>query len=72
VTAASTGGNNLMTRADRRKLVRVVFDTPLADGTPAGVYVSQEGNVGSYRPKKWAFKIRGRLEFEAVTRAAGR
>ena len=32
------------------------------------LYVSLEGEARPYRPKKWAFKIRGRLEFELVMR----
>jgi site-specific DNA recombinase len=65
------GGNTIssllaMTQEDRRRLIRAVFDTPLADGTPAGVYVSQDGYSKPRRPKKWTFTIRGRLEFESV------
>jgi site-specific DNA recombinase len=65
------GGNDIgtwltMTREDKKKLVRTVFDIRLADDTPAGVYVSPTGDSRPYRPKQWAFKIRGRLDFESV------
>jgi DNA invertase Pin-like site-specific DNA recombinase len=68
------GGNSIstflaMTRADKRRLIEAVFDAPLADSTPAGVYVSPGGG-GPHRPKKWAFTIRGRLEFELVMQNA--
>ncbi|MFL5909282.1 MAG: recombinase family protein [Gaiellaceae bacterium] len=71
------GGNDLgtwltMTPGDRRKMVEAVFSSPLPDGTPAGVYVEQDGEAGAYRPKGWKFTIRGRLQFELVMRGAGR
>lgn len=72
------GGNDvqsyiMMSREDRRRLIRAVFDTPLADGKPAGVYVyPEEGEVKRYRPRKFKFKIIGRLDFELVMRDAGR
>jgi hypothetical protein len=55
---------------DRRVLVEAVFSTPLADGTPAGVYIYPDGQAVPHRPKNWAFKVRGRLEFEFVMRNA--
>jgi hypothetical protein len=55
-----------MTREDKRALVRAVFNTPLGDGTPAGVYVSPPADARPYQRKKWTCKIRGRLEFELV------
>lgn len=65
------GGNDvmsfvLMTQQDRRNLVKAVFDVPLGDGTPAGVYVSPVGEPKKWQRKQWEFKIRGRLEFEFV------
>jgi DNA invertase Pin-like site-specific DNA recombinase len=65
------GGNDLstlltMTGEERRRLVEAVFHTPMADGTPAGVYVRQEGQAAPHRPKTWGFAIKGRLDFELV------
>ncbi len=65
------GGNSIgtfltMTREEHRNLVRAVFAAPLGDGTPAGIYVFEEGKASPHRPKRWSFKIRGRLEFELV------
>jgi DNA invertase Pin-like site-specific DNA recombinase len=51
---------------DRRVLLAAVFDMPLADGRPAGVYVSLDGDARPHRPKQWAITIRGRLDFELV------
>jgi DNA invertase Pin-like site-specific DNA recombinase len=69
------GGNDvmtwvLMTRDDKRKLVRAVFDIPLADGRPAGVYVSSAGPGVTHRPKGWTFTLKGRLDFECVMQSA--
>jgi DNA invertase Pin-like site-specific DNA recombinase len=65
------GGNDIatyqdMTAEDKKALVRAVFDLPQADGKPAGVYVYLEGEGKPHRPKKWAFTIKGRLDFEVV------
>jgi hypothetical protein len=70
------GGNDLgtylsMTYADKRKLVHAVFDGGLIEGKPAGVYVYPDGPRVAGRPKKWAFKIRGRLDFELVMQSVG-
>src|SRR5262249_13003427 len=67
------GGNTIgtylaMTRDDHRRLIAAVFDTPLADGKPAGVYISREGPPTPHRPQRWAFTVRGRLDFELVMR----
>lgn len=69
------GGNDvqsylMMTDEDRRNLVRAVFNTPLADGTPAGVYVYKTCEGKPHRPQKYGFKLRGRLEFELVMQFA--
>jgi len=68
------GGNDvqsfvMMTQADKRHLVDVVFNKPLPDGKPAGVYVAPEDGP-RFGPKRrtrpWKFTIKGQLEFEAV------
>jgi DNA invertase Pin-like site-specific DNA recombinase len=64
------GGNELqtwlaMTEEEKRALVCAVFDAPLADGTPSGVYIYPLTSGPDGRPV-WGFKMRGRLEFEAV------
>jgi hypothetical protein len=69
------GGNDvqsylLMNRDDKRNMIRAVFDTPLADGSPAGVYISPDPATARGRSKRWSFKIRGRLDFEAVVSRA--
>jgi DNA invertase Pin-like site-specific DNA recombinase len=70
------GGNSLptwlvMTRPEKRALVEAAFASPLADGTPAGVYVEAAPGTRRYqRGKRWTFTLRGRLEFEAVLHAA--
>jgi DNA invertase Pin-like site-specific DNA recombinase len=64
------GGNDVHTFCynfpdeDKRRLVATVFDGPLGDGTPAGVYVMPAGESLPYRPKQWSFTIRGKLEFQ--------
>jgi site-specific DNA recombinase len=58
-------------RADQQALVDAVFSLPLADGTPAGVYVFNDGKGTPHRPKEWSFLIRGRLEFESVVQSRG-
>jgi hypothetical protein len=62
----------VMSRDDKRRLIRAVFDTPLASGTPAGVYIYPDTERPSlpHRPKSWTFKVRGRLEFELVMQNA--
>jgi hypothetical protein len=70
------GGNDLatwlaMTNADRRKLIDAVFSAPLADGSPAGVYVSQSGHPSPWQPKNWTYAIKGRLNFQLVMRSLG-
>lgn len=65
------GGNDLgtflqMTYADKRRLVETVFSKPLADGKPAGVYVSLDPTPGRGRSRNWRFSIKGQLEFEKV------
>lgn len=40
---------------DRRALIESVFDTPMPDGTPAGVYVTPAG------PRRFTYELRGRL-----------
>jgi site-specific DNA recombinase len=55
---------------DRRSLIESAFGAPLADGTPAGVYVSPPPAGIKYRPKKYRFTLRGRLDFEVVVRHA--
>jgi hypothetical protein len=68
------GGNDLgtfltMTPGDKLALVHAVFaNHVLGDGKPAGVYVLPDGPAVKYRPKKWAFRVRGRLDFELVVR----
>jgi len=57
---------------DRKALIKSVFSLPLADGTPPGVYIRQEGQAKSHRPKRWTFTIKGRLDFECVVRLPGR
>ena len=61
-----------MNNADKRKLVRAVFDGALVDGKPAGVYVSPDSEAAAHRRKKWPFKIHGRLDFELVMESVGR
>jgi hypothetical protein len=70
------GGNDIgtylgMTLADRKALVKAILSLPLADGTPPGVYIRQEGQAKSHRPKRWAFTIKGRRDFELVVPWAG-
>lgn len=69
------GGNDISTYLsmlsrddgkDKRALIEAAFSLPLADGRRAGVYVSQDGPSAPFRPKKWSFTIKGRLEFEEV------
>jgi DNA invertase Pin-like site-specific DNA recombinase len=66
------GGNDvqsflMMTQQDKMQLLAAVFDLPLAGGTPAGVYISPPAGAKRYqRQKPWAYRIRGRLEFEKV------
>jgi hypothetical protein len=70
------GGNDIstwlmMTREDKRNLLRAVFANHLlSDGRHAGVYVSLDGEARPYRPKKWSFKILGRVEFELIVSCA--
>jgi site-specific DNA recombinase len=69
------GGNDIatfayMTPEEKRRLVDAVFDAPLPDGTPSGIYVSLDGPNIPHRPKKWSFRIRGRLDFELVMQSA--
>jgi DNA invertase Pin-like site-specific DNA recombinase len=52
----------------KRGMLEAVFGRALADGTPAGVYVSPEGEYARGRPKTWGYKLKGRLEFETVSR----
>jgi site-specific DNA recombinase len=73
---AHPGGNSLgtylaMSWEDRRRLVEAVFDQPDVGGKPAGVYVSRDGEARPHRPKRWTFKIRGRLDFETVLQSVG-
>jgi hypothetical protein len=62
------GGNDLatlqgMSRDDQRKLIQAVFNAPLADGSPAGIYLTPTGKkIGKAR--EFAFSLRGRLQFE--------
>jgi hypothetical protein len=76
---AYAGGDDLvtwysMTHEDKRRLVEAVFDGAMVDGKPAGVYVEPAVPMTMPgRPKKWLFRIRGRLDFEVlVSRNAGR
>ena len=71
------GGNHLstlltMSREDKRNLILAVFDKPLPNGQPAGVYVSAARPSTPHRPKEWTFKIRGNLDFECVTQCSSR
>jgi site-specific DNA recombinase len=64
--AQRPGGNDLatllmMSDDDRRQLVEAALSGNLPDGTPAGVYVSQAGDLRPHRPKEWTFTIRGLL-----------
>lgn len=59
------GGNDLgsylaMDAADRRELVRVAFDGVLADGRPAGVYLTPAGGE-PHGPKRYSYILRGRM-----------
>ncbi len=65
------GGNSIssflvMRREDKRNLIRAVFNKPLADRKPAGVYIFPRGESVPHRPKEWMFKLRGHLGFELV------
>jgi site-specific DNA recombinase len=65
------GGNDVstwlrMTREDKRAMVRAAFHQPLADGTPAGVYVRPTGPARKYRPRSYEFTLRGQMDFEFV------
>jgi hypothetical protein len=65
------GGNTIssflcMTPEDKKNLIKAVFDTPLVDGTPAGVYVYLDDTSPPHGRRKFNFRIRGRLEFERV------
>jgi len=59
-----------MTRTERRNLVEAVFRVPLADGKPAGIYVTPDGQYGPTRRRKFTFTVRGRLDFECVMKCA--
>jgi hypothetical protein len=50
---------------DQRHFLEQLFADPLADGTPAGVYVRVTGGA-KYRPRAFAYTIRGRLDFQVV------
>jgi site-specific DNA recombinase len=71
------GGNDLgtylvMSKDDKRRLIDAVFGRPLADGSPAGVYVSPAPlpRVGrNRRTRRWQFTLKGLLEFESVVPA---
>jgi site-specific DNA recombinase len=49
---------------EKRKIVSATFDVSLPGGKPAGVYVRPSGEYRPYRPKQWAFTVRGRLYVE--------
>jgi hypothetical protein len=51
---------------DLRRFIEQLFADPLADGTPAGIYVRITGGQ-KYRPRTFAYRIRGRLDFQVVT-----
>jgi hypothetical protein len=52
---------------DRRTLVESVFGSPLADGKPAGVYVSPAGGGRD----KITYELRGALSFRLMSSARG-
>lgn len=62
---AHPGGNDLctwlgMTTEDRQSLIASVFDAPLPDGRPAGVYLTPDG--GDYHgPKRFTYVLEGSL-----------
>lgn len=51
---------------DKRLLVEAVFNAPLSDGTPAGVYIRPEGEYKPHCPRSWNYRLRGKLEINAV------
>jgi hypothetical protein len=64
-----TGGNDLPSwfemlgkegRKDRRALIESVFNEPMGDGTPSGVYISPVGGA-RFGPKPFSYQIKGRL-----------
>ena len=66
------GGNDvqsflLMSKADRRALIRTAFDGRLPDGKPAGIYVTPAGGK-RHGSKRFTYTLRGQLLTSAKAR----